>query len=146
MVENTWNVSFRVMYNLPRTTHRYFVEPVSGIPHVKKTLVKNFLNFINQIKKSNKEVSKVLLETIKNYCNSTTGSNLRNIMELVKKDNIEELIVEDAQMIVYKEIPAEESWRIGVVKDIIDIKNKNASLENFTDEDLENMLDFVCTT
>ena len=67
-------------------------------------------------------------------------------MELVNKDNIEELIVEDAQMIVYKEIPAEESWRIDVVKDIIDIKNKNASLENFTDEDLENMLDFVCTT
>ena len=67
-------------------------------------------------------------------------------MELVKKDNIEELTVEDAQMIVYNKIPAEESWIIGVVRDIIDIKNKNASLENFTEEDLENMLDFVCTT
>ena len=145
MVENTWNVSFRLMYNLPRSTHRYFVEPISGIPHIKKTLVKNFLSFIDQIKKSNKTVSKVLLETLKYDTNCTTGSNLRNIMKLVNKRNIDELNTTDYTEIEYHKIPADEEWRIGVVRDIIDIRNGEASLEGFSLKDLENMLDFIGT-
>ena len=145
MVENTWNVSFRIMYGLPRSTHRYFVEPVSGIPHVKRMLVKNFLSFINQIQKSSKTVSKVLLETVKYDLNCTTGSNLRNILELVDKETIEELSVEDSQCIEYHKIPVEEEWRIGVVRDIIDIRNNNATLEGFSMKEFENLLDFFCT-
>ena len=91
MVENSCNISFRQMYSLPRNTHRYFVEPVSGIPHIKSVLIKNFLNFIEQIKESKKTVPKVLLNTIKNNVNSVTGSNLRCIMQLVNVENIDEL-------------------------------------------------------
>jgi len=78
MVENSWNVFFRTMYNLPRNTHRYFVETVSGTTHVKTILIKNFLSFISQIEKSNKMASKALLTTIKHNVSTVTGSNLRN--------------------------------------------------------------------
>ena len=113
------------------------MEPISGIPHIKKTLVKNFLSFINQIKKSNKSVSKDK--------NCSTGSHLIHIMKLVNKENIDELNVTDYQLIEYHKIPAEEEWRIGVVRDIIDVRNGEANLEGFSIKDLENMLDFVCT-
>ena len=55
MVENTWNVSFRLVYNLPRNSHKYLVEPVSECEHIKKTFIKRFLNYISQIEKSSKE-------------------------------------------------------------------------------------------
>ena len=32
-LEKTWNVSIRQMFDLPRETHRYLVEPVSEYPH-----------------------------------------------------------------------------------------------------------------
>ena len=60
-VENSWSVSFRIMYNLPRNTHRYFVEPISETPHIKTTLIRNFLGFIDQIQKTPKTVASKLL-------------------------------------------------------------------------------------
>jgi hypothetical protein len=33
MLENTWNLSMRIMYDLPVETHRYFVEAVCEKPH-----------------------------------------------------------------------------------------------------------------
>ena len=36
MIENTWNVSFRKMYSLPRNTRKFLVEPVSQSVHIYK--------------------------------------------------------------------------------------------------------------
>ena len=77
MVENSWNGWFRLMYKLLRNTHRYFVEPISGVKHIKCALIKNCLNFIEQIKRSDKSVSKALLNTIMLDVKSVTESNLR---------------------------------------------------------------------
>ena len=146
MVEKSWNVSFRITYKLPRNTHRYFVEPVSNVPHIKSILIKNFLSFIDQIKHSNKIVSKVLLNTIKYDVNSVTGSNLRKIVQLVNKKSIDELSPEDARKIVYQPVPIDDEWRIGMLKELLDIRNHDASLQEFTWEELEDILEFVCTT
>ena len=34
-VEKSWNVSQRIMLDVPRRTHRYFIEPLSGTRHVR---------------------------------------------------------------------------------------------------------------
>ena len=77
MVKNSWNGSFRLMYKLLRNTQRYFVEPISGVKHIKCALIKKCLNFIEQIKRSDKSVSKALLNTIMLNVKSVTESNLR---------------------------------------------------------------------
>ena len=56
MPENTWNSSFRIMYDLPRNSHKYFVEAICGSPHLKSILIKRFLKFTDQIKNSKKTV------------------------------------------------------------------------------------------
>ena len=50
MLENSWSVSFRCKYNLPRSTHRYFMESITEMPHLKQILIKRFLSFVEQIK------------------------------------------------------------------------------------------------
>ena len=82
MIENTWNLSFKLMYDLPRSTHRYLVEPVSDSIHIKKVFVKRFLN------KSSKIAAKNVFTTIKYDCRSLTGYNLRNIRPSVEMTNI----------------------------------------------------------
>ena len=64
MVENTWNVSVRLMLDVPRETHRYLVEPLSNTAHIKQVLIKRFLSFLDQIRKSDKTATMFLLETI----------------------------------------------------------------------------------
>ena len=120
-VENSWSVSFRLMFNLPRNTHRYFVEPISGIPHIKSTLIKNFLGFINQIENSSKSVAKELLYRIKYDVRSTTGSNLINILKLTDKNSIDELTASDSRSIVFSNIPENNEWRIPFLQKLLDV-------------------------
>ena len=82
MICNSWNRSVRIMLGIPFNTHRYFLEPVSGLKHLKFTLITRFLTFISRIEKSKKILPRVLLQAIKRDCRSVTGSNLRNILLL----------------------------------------------------------------
>ena len=111
-LEKTWNISFRVMFGLPRETHQYFVEALSGRPHLKTILIKRYLKFIEQIKNSKKTALKNVLTLVENDTRSITGSNLREIMLLTKKNTISELSPEDAELIQYKEVPDNETCRV----------------------------------
>ena len=88
MIENTWNRSIRCMFDLPLQTHRYLIEPISDMKHLKFTLMKRFLSFLNQIQNSSKNAPKQLLEYIKRDARSITGSNLRNLLLISDKDDI----------------------------------------------------------
>ena len=105
MVENTWNVSFRKMYCLPRNTRKFLVEPVSQSIHIKKLFIKHFLTFVDKIKSSKKVALKNVFRIVKNDCRSVTGSNLRNIMLLVDKTKIEDLCEDNYNKVSYHEIP-----------------------------------------
>ena len=76
MIENTWNVSIRKIFNLHRETHRYFIEPVSGVAHIRFALFKRFLKFTTSLANSSKLSVTNLFMTLKRDTSSTTGMNL----------------------------------------------------------------------
>ena len=41
---NSRNASIRILFNLPRNTHRYFLEPISGTAHIKTILLEPVLS------------------------------------------------------------------------------------------------------
>ena len=51
MIESSWNISFKIMFNIPRETHTYFTEVISEEPHVRTILIKRFISFTEQIQK-----------------------------------------------------------------------------------------------
>ena len=145
-IENSYNISVRKMLNVPRETHRFFLEPLSEQKHIRSVLIKGFLSFIQQIKKSPKTLPMKLLNTIKCDVTSVTGLNLRNIMLLVKKDNIDDLNITDANSIHYCEVDQQNEWKIEVAKELIEAKYGNIVLENFDEKDIKEMLTFICTS
>ena len=66
-----WNVAVRVGMNIPATTHRYLVEPVSGICHAKTLLCSRYLKFTEQFCNSTKR----FMEDMR----TTMGKNLFKI-------------------------------------------------------------------
>ena len=146
MVENSWNTSVRIMFDVPLQTHKYFIEPLSETKHLKKVLLKRFMSFLNQIEKSAKIVPKQLLAFIKRDTNSTTGSNLRNLLMLTNKNDIDELTTMDIENIKYNEIEEDDKWKIAMIREITDIKFKQLELENFSIEELNEILDHICTS
>ena len=54
MLENSWSVSVRHMWDLPNDSHRYFVEPLGGI-HARSMLVSRYVSFLQSTKRSKKK-------------------------------------------------------------------------------------------
>ena len=61
MLENSWNILIRKVYDLPITTHRWLIEPISKIDHLRKQLLKQYLSFLTQVENSSKYVARQLL-------------------------------------------------------------------------------------
>ena len=146
MLCNSWNKSVRLMLGVPVNTHRYFLEPLSGLKHLKFTLITRFLNFLSQIKKSPKILPNILLKTIERDCRSVTGSNLRNILLLTKKDDISQLVYSDISEFVYMPVPDHEKWRIEMVNELIEVKWGKAAIDNFDEPEINEIMNELCTT
>ena len=80
MIYNTWNMSVRRMFRLDRKTHRYFIEPVSEMKHLKTLLLRRFNKFIGKLLTTKKPAIKTVFKKICTNCMSTTGKNLRHLM------------------------------------------------------------------
>ena len=144
MVENSWNVAMRLMLDLPRETHRYLIEPLSNTLHIRKILVQRFLKFLQQIRNSGKKSTKFLLNSIIQDTRSTTGSNLRNILLQTSKSTIFELVPEDAMSVGYHPITNSDKWRVDFISEIIHAKQKQLTILNLSEDDLEEMLAVLC--
>ena len=87
-IYKTWNTSIRKMFILDRTSHRYFIEPVSNVPHIKIALIKRFINFIEKLSCSTKICARNIFHTMKHDCRSNIGRNIRAIMKYCGKPRI----------------------------------------------------------
>ena len=145
-LEKTWNVSIRQMFDLPRETHRYLVEPVSEYPHLRKILMCRFISFLNQVNNSGKNVPKDLLNTIQYDTKSITGNNIRNILRLTKKVKIEDVKKQDILKLDYFTIPEGENWRLNLIRDIVETQNSVYEIQDFSVEELKDMLAYACTS
>ena len=140
MLEKSYNVSVRRMFDLPRESSSYLIESLTDCPH----LVKRFLKFVDKLNESEK--TRKMLNLIKHDVRSVTGRFLRNIMDLVNKDSIDSLTSSDADRIVYQETPENCHWKIGFVKEITDIKFGQCYLDSFKRKELNVILRNVCVT
>ena len=114
-LESSYNTSVKVMFDLPYDTHRCLIEPITESRHVRIILMKRFLNFIEQIRKSSKQLPKKMLSIIRRDVRSTTGSNLRQILLQTKKAHVEHLKSSDIMEIKYHPIKEEDKWKTGVI-------------------------------
>ena len=132
------------MYGLPFATHRYFVQSVSNKGHLKNIVLKRFLGFLDQIEKFPKRLPLRLLNLIKYDTRSTTGSNLRNIMLLLGKVNIDDIKIRDIDNFEYAAVLPDDKWKVDMVKEIIEIGADQLNVENFSEEELEEILEYLC--
>ena len=133
------------MLDVPRDTHRFFIEPLRKSRHVIFSLYIRYLNFVDQVSACCKPVMTNLLNLVKHDCQSRTGLNLRYIMLRTHVSNVDELKPSDIRKLVYNEIPKTEEWKIGFVEELIDCQHNQLSIPGFNHLELEDMKFFICT-
>ena len=144
--ERTWNVSIRMMLGLPQATHRYLIEPVSGTQHLKKLLIKRFISFLHQIQSSGRNATKQLLQFIHSNTESTTGNNVRKILRLTGKSHWTKIKGSDIDNISYCDIDNADKWRVNFVNELLEIKRNEIEVDGFSVEEIDSMMDYVCTS
>ena len=78
---NSWSISVRHMWNLPRESHKFLIEPLGGT-HAKVMIYSRFIKFLQNIQnKCEKKSANYLLQLIKKDTTTVTGRNLRHISD-----------------------------------------------------------------
>ena len=67
-------------------------------------------------------------------------------MMLCGKNTVDELRVEDIDTMEYHNIKQSEAWRIGLLKEIVAIKEDEAEVPGMTDEEITDIMNYICTT
>ena len=93
-----------------------------------------------------------MYELINKDTRTITGSNIREILIEINKENI--LIVSITHMknqMKFSQIPKEEEWRVNFIKELTNVKQHNLSIEfdngNFmTNDEIDDLISFVATS
>ena len=144
-LEKSWNIAQRILMGLPRNSHRYFIEPLSNTQHIRHSLFRRYIKFINSIKASEKAVLRDMLLTVKQDCRSTTGMNLRWLMKTMGRSTVDELQPNDVDQLTYKAIPEGDEWKVACAKELIEVKNGIMSVDMLTTKELDQILEEVVT-
>ena len=154
---NSWSVAVKHMWNLPYSTHKRFIETLGGT-HAQVKIYANYIGFIQSMRKSSKSVVIYLLEKIKKDMNTMTGQNIRHILEQSGESNIFRINHKEFKhKFKFANLPAEETWKVNIIKELTDLKHSVYVLTNdgeeasdeppieFNQEELDEILDYVCT-
>ena len=71
-------------------------------------------------------------------------SNPRNILVSTNKFDVDELSTSDAKFVIYHPLSEEEIWKVNFIHEVVDIKNEQLEVNGFNQEELDEILDFVC--
>ena len=142
MMINRWSTSMRKMYRLDRRTHRYLLEPISEMEHLKSALMKRFLSFTEKLVNSPKIAVRNIYKILGSDCRSTTGANIRRISLEYDADPVKGPLRSDIK--VFIPTPEGEEWRSGIIKDLIQIRDGQMSSIGWTDEELQETLTHLC--
>ena len=54
--------------------------------------------------------------------------------------------MKDIDDFIYAEVPPDAQWRVGIMKETINVKKNNITVENFENDELQEILDYLCAS
>ena len=133
------------MLGIPQNTHCFFIEHLTEIQHIKFSLLKRFVNFVNSIESSKKSVMRNILETVKQDCRTRTGRDLRKLMLVLEKRNVDEISKVALKNQIYDSIPSGHGWEVCIAKELLQIKNNELETEYLNSAELDEILHHILT-
>ena len=114
-------------------------------------LIARYVKFIQSIQKSPKIAVQFLLQKVLKNCNTLTGKNIRYVLEQTDTENIFDANPKTIKKeLKFCEIKEDDAWRVNLVKEMINIKQNILTLDQnehaLSNEELEEILDYVCST
>ena len=67
-------------------------------------------------------------------------------MLLLGKVTIEEIRLNDIDKFEYSSVLPDNQWRVDMVREIIEARADELKIENFSEQELDDMMEYLCTS
>ena len=120
-VYRSWNTCVKLVWNLPRSTHNYFVENLlsEGFPSVRRRILGQYVNFLQRLRKSVSSEVRIMSFIAAADVRSTTGRNCYNLSQEFNLDpwtSSHSLLKEKYS---FYEVPEADSWRLPLLTTLL---------------------------
>ena len=140
----SWNVSVRIAFDIPCTSHRYLMEPLSKSPHPKTMLSSRLVKFQNSLCSSSKKEVYLLGNLAIRDNRTVLGKTMSRLKRELECQELNSSLVKEK--IKYFPTPEGEKWRIEFLDELIAVRSNKMILENFSHDDVSQMIDALCTS
>ena len=142
-IYSSWNVTVRNVFNLPWTTHRYFIEYVSSTRHPKSLLCSRLIKFWDSLRECKKGSVRYLFNLVYNDRRTLTGKSVSRIAEDCQVERAR-LDFRHTKEIKYFPPPPGEVWRLPFLQELLDIRKGRAFVLGVSHEEIEDLINDIC--
>ena len=142
-------MTIRLVYNLDRCRDRYQIEPVSQCLHPKVMIASRYVTFYKSMVKSEKFGVRFLAKLNERDLRTVLGRTLKS---LISQCGLEESRLEDLcastvkRKCAYFSVPENKKWELPILQEFIRIRDGNLLLENMGQENINEMIEHLCTS
>ena len=141
---STWNVTVRNIFGLLRTTHRYFIEGVTGSPHPKTMIYSRFVKFLEGVSSSTNVYVRQLGNLVRNDRQTRVGRTVTRLAADCKteRSSLTYNIVKNIQYMT----PSEDNmWRLPLLEELLSIRCDEKEVVGFDAKAIDAIIDDICT-
>ena len=143
----SWNVAIRMAFNVDRCTHRYLIETISNSIHPKTMLASRYVTYHRSLINSPKLCVRFLARLFERDNRTVLGKTLDMLCKLCDKEDLSLLSSNYVKSkLSYYNVPDEEMWRVETVTELLNLRDQSLYLPGFTNEEINTMLVFTCTS
>ena len=143
----SYNVAIRNILHVDRCTHRYMIEPMSEVMHLKTMLASRFVSFHDSLINSKKFSIRFLARLFESDMRTVYGRNLHEIASLCNVDHRQLTPKIVKSKLKYREVSDEDQWRVRMGKELLELRDKETKhLPGFTADEQAEVLHYICTT
>jgi hypothetical protein len=141
-----WNRAIRQIFDLPWTSHRYWIETVSDCLHPKVMLCSRYVKFHKSLTSSRKSSVRFLSKLKEHDLRTVLGKTLSRIQQECGAASLQELnpnFVKEHMR--YAKVPEDEQWKAGLLKELLLASGRVLTVENLEPAEIKMMIDHLCT-
>ena len=139
-----------ILFDLPRETHCWMVEELSGGKHFLQMIYSRFRKYLTVLKQNKRPFIRTLYDIVSGDARSSTGSNVRKVL---LDSGLDPRVVSKHKFSSWRVYPPADGWTVPLLTSLLELRSENwqvnfdmeEEMEPLEDVDINFMIDAVCT-
>ena len=142
----SWNVNIIIMFDVPRNTHCWIVEELSGGKLFKHMIYSRFLKYLQTVQQNRRSFLRNMYNIVVNYVKT-------NVRKIFLEYNLDPRFAVKHQLMQWRIYQPSDTWSVPLLVSLLELKQKKwvvnfemeEEVDTLEDEELDFMIEAVCT-